>query len=212
MAVSGGWEFRRWLVDRLVGTEHATRRIEDDKLDDYAARIGVQPDVLIEARIKARHLVVEGKSRHALSDETRPGYRTYFVKVRMPPRVLKRWQEECERRDVESSVLLVSLLHNYLSGRREPVQQFLDRKWWHLDGRRLLVAKISEIGATALVSRGAWRALKIRATRLGEFRATVIRALMLEAMNGMHMDLPIVYLHAMLDDEHRYYLGPDLGA
>lgn len=205
--------FRAWLVEKVLGTKYARMAILDEQIDKVAERVGVQPDVLLEARALARIRDAErgvmGAPRFTSELQARHR-RLYEYHLPMPKVIHDEWKEECAFRVVESSTLLRSLIHHYLSTSYEPAETV---RGWRRDGVRLLVPKAVEHEnlERATVTQGAKRALHIRAQRRGATSIAVVRALVLETLAGGFRGLPLVETKRMYDDEKRYYLGGELG-
>lgn len=199
-----GPSFREWLATRLAATAYASNDIPDDKIDEVAVRLGVQPDLLLEVRAADR----VRRAAHGLSFHRR----TLQCELWMPQPVFKAWKDEAAYRGVDGRVLFRSLIHEYLLAPREPAE-LLDH--WVWNGRAYRVGSTPfDRRAAAGVDRektkltvGAWRALKLRASRLGVTRSAIMRALVLETMRGEHRTLTLVQPGHMFDDETRYYLG-----
>jgi len=194
-----GPSFREWLATRLAATTYATREIPDEKIDAVASSIGVQVDLLLEVRAEAR---IRQRKRGL------PFRRALQAQLFMPDVIFRAWQEETEFRGVDGSVLLRSLIHAYLLDGREP-ENLLDHWLWNgqtyrvdYEGVRHRTAKREQ----AKIPVGAWRALKLRATRLGVSRATIMRSLVLETLQGEHRTVRLVQPGIMFDDETRYYM------
>ena len=204
----GGLTFRRWLSDRLLGTEFARMPIPDDEIDAVAKRIGVDPDLLVEVRMRARVLRASRGVQDPLGTK-RAGTRHMQVMLPMPEIVKKDWREECEWRGVDPPALLRSCIHEYLLHDREPEQ--LLGYWFYKDRKRACSKKTNEFNEKVLITHGAWRALRRRADRHGCASTAIMRALVLEVLAGQHRNVPLVDARTMYDDEDRYYLGDPVG-
>jgi hypothetical protein len=72
-------------------------------------------------------------------------------------------------------------------------------------------AKVNEFQEKTLITHGAWRALRRRADRHGCAAAAILRALVLEVLDGEHRSVTLIDARVMYDDEDRYYLGDSVG-
>jgi len=211
----GAASFRKWLFARLLGSSFATEGISDDRIDAVAKQIGVDPDLLVEVRTEARL----GQHRRGLSlahgrfiraSPQDRHMRIYQYHLFMPGPVYRAWQEELEFRGVPGTVLLRSLLHDYLQSRRD-VGALAS---WIWDGNTYKLGKLTrkDFEQRTVIPHGAKRALARRAAAAGTTSTAITRALVLEALRGLHRDILLVDPGAMYDDENRYYLGVDPGA
>ncbi len=182
--------------------------IADEEIDAVAKSIGVDPDLLVEVRMRARVLRATRGVQDPLGSK-RKGTRHMQVMLPMPQIVQKAWREECEWRGVESPALLRSCLHQYLMNDREPQQ--LIRRWVYQGREQPCSKKKNEFHEKTLITNGAWRALRRRANRHGCAATAILRALVLEVLDGHHRDVPLIDARTMYDDEDRYYLGDSIG-
>jgi hypothetical protein len=204
--------FREWLAERLLGTKYATIGLDDEDVDRVAKQIGVDPDLLLEVRACAR---IE---RHSLGLKSAAGPKERLLAVRqrvaqinifMPPPVHEAWKSECDFRGVDSTLLIRSMLHEYLLGAREPppLVAWAWRGQVYRMGDR--AKRMLHVERTA-VPHGARRALSRRAERSGVPKIAIIRALMVEALEGDHRGVALVESSMMFDDETRYFQPPPL--
>jgi hypothetical protein len=198
--------FREWLAERLLGTKYATTEMNDDEIDGVAKKIGVDPDLLLEVRARARiERYSIGKSLPS-SDPNSLMKRGAQINVFIPQVVFVAWKAECDFRGVDGAALVRSLIHEYLLGEREPEPMVA----WLWDGKRHRMGDRAfrmQYMERPVVTHGARRALARRADRRGVPSITIIRALMLEAMTGGHRDVALVESTMMFDDETRYFQG-----
>lgn len=207
--------FRNWIADRLQGTDFVSRPLKDSDVNALARDIGVQPDVLLAARVKWQLTrATEGSAERR--GQKVAGSKHYQLEVRFPEEVHKEWLELAASRSVGGSVLLRSIVHAYLRGTYEPPQLV---KYWHWRGKTLRMGqnKYEQDGhgkwpwrERALVTLGSKRALKIRSQLRGVGVETMARALILATMAGKFAQrgqLELVDAASMWDDETRYNLG-----
>lgn len=199
--------FRAWLARRLLGTSYATIRIPDSEIDSISKRLGIAPDLLLEVRARALLALHERGLARPLSNRDYAREQSeralYQLKVWTPREILDAWNEECARRGVLGPTLLRSLIHAYLLGGREPELA----PSWVLDGKLLRDDRSLKLDERAVVSHGAKHALMRRAAVRNTKSMRIVRALMLEALRGEHMGVPLVSAGMMFEDETRYNLG-----
>ncbi len=204
-----GWErvysFRSWLLERLLGTKWATLPARDDEIDALAERLGVQPELLLEARAEAKIQKSKNGLRIAAArpDESGRFKRYYQFHLFMPPPVHKAWLEECAYRELRGPVLLRALIQEYLMGDTEPTPL----SFWYWKGKRYQMGKAEQRSPfleRATITQGANRALKRRAMAIGTTPTAIARALIIEALSGEHRAVKLIEHSMMFDDERRY--------
>lgn len=188
-------EFREWLLLRLRGTRYAQQALKGS-IDDAAKRLGVQTDLLLEARADVmldRHR--EGRQI------TRRNARQ--IDIFMPPTVYEAWKDECVARGVEGPTLLRSAIHHYLLHTWEP-RDLLPH--WRYDGKLYRCGRHASKfpRERADVTTGAWRALQQRARLQGASAAMVMRGLVQDILGGGFRTIPLVPAGNLYDDEKRY--------
>ena len=205
--------FRLRVVEMLLATPAARDPIPDDRIDEVAKRLGVDPDTLLEARIQYR----VQRRREGLQipmGQKRAGTRHYQLKCAMPEPIFKAWKAEAEVRGIESSALMRSLVHGYLLGSYEPANVI---RGWRWRGKRYFSEERTyerkhkkgyPYRERSLITMGAQRALKIRAERRGTTALAITRALVLECIDGKHAGIKIVDAQTMYDDVTRYRTEP----
>jgi hypothetical protein len=205
-----GVPFRRWLSNRLLGTEFASMPLADDKIDEVAKRIGVHPDLLVEVRVRAKVLRATDGVQDPMGKMHR-GTRHVQQVLPMPPVLHEAWREECEFRGVEGPALMRSLIHAYLLGTEEPTQVL--RRWVYKGATHKLPDHKNryKFRERCLIPHGAKRALMRRCHRRGVTMNGIIRTLVLEALAGQHRTVTLIDSRSMYDDEDRYHLGGSIG-
>jgi hypothetical protein len=207
--------FREWLVDRLMGTEAATRPLQDGGLPELAAQLGVQVDALLEAR--AKRAVIDAAEQRQPRMGQKVDNKHYQITVFFPEAIHQEWLTQAKARGLKGSALLRSILNAYLMGSYEPKNVLKHWHWrgcsWPCDTHRWGLEHDGPWPFTdrALLPQGARRALVIRARRIGASMTAVCRALVCETLDGKFGQpgvLEIVDAATMFDDESRYYLGP----
>jgi len=131
--------------------------------------------------------------------------RLYQLHVPMPAEIFAAWKDECAFRGIEGSAILRSVIHSYLLSSHEP-EGAVSR--WYWKGR---LCEMGRNGARpferAVIPRGANRALKRRAHQRGTTVLAIVRALVLEVLDGKHRKLVLIDAPMMFDDEERYSIG-----
>lgn len=193
--------FRRWLVAQVEATSFARDRIESDqKLQKLAKRLGVQVDVLLEARVNEKmRLAGVGLST---------GYPGMGLELDFAKEPWEAWQRHLAAWGVTGSTLMRSLVHLYLQGNYEPPLN-LSRSWlW--DNRQLPVERGGVCREKTRVTHAAKAALSQRAALRGESVAGVLRALVVENMKGKFGKrglIQLVEVRHMFGDRDRYMRG-----
>jgi hypothetical protein len=205
--------FREWLIERLIETKFARDAIPDAQIDAAAKQLGVDPDVLLDARARTR----ERRHEHGLrprmkklvpADVQARHSRLYQFHLYMPGELFRLWKDECAYRGIEGSTLLRALIHSYLLSSYEPTSPVTG---WYWKGSRYRMGDAQirrDFLERAVIPQGAKRALRRRAARFGGTSVGIVRALVLEAMAGKHRKVPVIDAGMMFDDEDRYYQGP----
>jgi hypothetical protein len=204
--------FRHWLVEKLSGTDYAFRHIPDASIDAVAHQLGVEPEVLLEARL----VVLErrlARGRGVGAGRARRGSGHYQLQCVFVEPLWQLWQELCELRGLRGSQLLRSLVHAYLLGNWEPEQvstQWVWRGRAYGAGGSARYRYAHPFRERALSPRGARRALVRRAARLGTTVQGLLRGVIVATLEGQWAragSIPIIDARTMYDDEARYFLG-----
>lgn len=206
--------FRSWLVDRLAGTHWATEPTKDADLEKVARKLGVQVDVLVEARVNAKILAAsDGRAPRLGRKVGRTEHYQYHLYL--PERIHELLTNESEVRGVEPVTLVRSLIHAYLSGSYEPRVDVIG-KYWIWEHKRLYVPTLNQdkrhwrFRVFVLLPNGVKRALVIRSQRRNATMTGIVRGIVTEMLEGRfarHGQLSIIAPRHMWDDEKRYYLG-----
>lgn len=204
--------FREWLVERVMTSAPARyAKVTDEQLKKIAKRMGVQVDVLIEARVRVVEQALESKLQPPLGHKVR-GSRHFQFKLAMPEVVFRAWRAHAEDRGVDPQALLRSVIHHYLLGSDEPstlLRQWIwqgktyvsqERKWEreHKAGY--------PFRERALLTNGVKRALERRAQRLNCTAAALVRGIVLDTLDGKHPRIKIVDARTLYDDETKYLI------
>lgn len=206
--------FRDWLIERLLASIHVREPARSDaEIRVRAMALGIQPDLLTEARVR---FVEQSKALGVQPPLGRKKAKSehYQIKCVMPKTLFERWIVHCEERGVQGSALLRSLIHGYLLGSQEPSQLTI---YWVWQGRRLSAPERGwergKVGGAypyrerALITQGARRALARRAAAIGCSYSAVVRGLVTDTLLGKHPNVRLVDARTMYDDENRYLSG-----
>ena len=192
----GGAEFREWLVQQVMGTAAARYRLESVQLDELAAAMGLQPDVLVEARNRLRG--VEGST----PDMGVGGQ--YALSIRMPVMYRDLLSDHAKMRGIDHTILTRSLVHHYLTHNWEPDDT---KRPWDFNGRPI-DPSAPTLNYQTYLSQGAGLALGLRCRRLHYSISGLTRALFRAAMDGTWARPPeLVKTYAtadMFNDPKRY--------
>lgn len=209
--------FRKWLIDRLLGTSYvAAFKNEPEEVQRTAYRLGIRTDVLLEAREQAC-LIRDAEGLQRPMGRKRAGSAHYQYTINMPRYLNELWKAECDRRGIKGSALLRSMIHAYLRGSWEPehlCEQWVYHGIIYPDARTEAAyrekRRCNAYRERTLIPNGAKRALGRRSWRLGFAPTSLVRALIVHVLEGKWGGpgtFPIVDSAAMFDDETRYFLG-----
>ena len=207
------------MVARVEHTKYAVDPMTDTELETAAVKLGLHPDVLLEARVRAKlrmraeQVVPSNKDAAKFrslgrSELLRQGVLTntqLMLCFAREPWVA--WEAHVHAWGVDGAALLRSLIHAYLLGTYEPEQV---NRYWLWDNRRLFVVRDGTCRVKVWVPWGARRALEVRARMRGASAMAILRALVMASMAGKFGRrglLKIVDTRSMFDDEERYFLG-----
>lgn len=208
--------FRRWLIEKVKRSRWVT--YPSDSLEAVARRIGVQPDVLVEAQAELteerRH---DGKLPLKLGTGRVRQARRKQIDLDVPKPVFDDWLAYCQTRDLPPSVVLRSLIHTLLSGPENP--SWTGRAWWYRGKTHRLsnYAEVAKRGwwpynAKTDVTPGAARALALRAQALGCTYTGLVRGAIIDLLEGRTQRLNVVTsASSMWEDETRYWTGKEPG-
>jgi len=172
--------FRRWLIEQLK--TRRWRTIAGETVEVRAARLGVDLDVLEEAtRESADEFRRQGKLRRQL------GSRAFYpedyadLEVTMPPKIHEDWSTFCSVTRLKSSVLLRSLVHDFLLTRSRP--RNIGRSWQY-GGERLKIKPKGRFHAKTQITRGAESALEHYAKLWDVTTTGIVRGIIVDLLEG----------------------------
>lgn len=204
-------KFREWLVDRVKESGWVGYSGEDD--EQLSSRLGVRPEVLVEARNSlADEYRREGRepldvgTRRRRQFPAQPRYEVVLPKV-----VHKDWLVYCRARQLDESTVLRSIVHYLLSRPQNPGP--ITYRWWYRGrcyrvckergGRKKTGKFITSVEAR--ITNGARAALTRRARSLNVHPSALVRAVMMDLLEGRLKSLPVVNIDQMWDDPNRYW-------
>lgn len=196
-------KFRDWVVEHLARTGHARVTLKDEDFDKFAETLGVQADVLAEARALLK-MRLSSAGRAQPRGTRVKGSGVYRLKMRVPEEILRAWKAECVERTCDSTTLFRSVIHAYLQGSAEPKSLGAH---WKYRGRHMEVSRSKAITLQASITPAALSALHRRALHHGSTPTAIGRGLVLEVLNGKYLDVSLVEPRRMFDDESRYNTG-----
>src|SRR5262249_47472285 len=131
MRDEGESRFRRWLLDKVKRSRWV--RYNADTVESVAQRIGVQPDVIVQAqRELAAERKADGKMPLVLGTGRTKRSKRRQIDVDMPKAVHEDWLLYCRTRDLPGSVVIRSVIHTLLSGPDNP--SWIGRQWRYRGG------------------------------------------------------------------------------
>ena len=210
----GHARFRRWLIDKLKRSRWVS--YSTDSLEAVARRVGVQPDVLVQAQAElTAERRSDGKKAIVLGTGRAWHGRRKQIDLDLPKAVNDDWLAYCRARDLSGSVVLRSIIHTLLSGPENPT--WTGRTWWYrgkmhrLSNYKVVAAKgWWPYNAKTDVTPGAARALTLRAERIGCTYTGLVRGAIIDLLEGRTKRLNVVTVaSAMWEDENRYWTGKE---
>lgn len=184
-----GEGFRRQVLNLLLRTRWAKEQ-SSDSVEEIARRLGVQPDVLVEARR------LYGRA---------PRSETREFLLAMPQKVHADWIRVTQMNRLDSSLLLRGLIQALLLSGVPPKRL---QKFWIYKGERLHVGK--QQGQTwpwkahTYISWGADRALTQIAERYQATKTALVRGHVCAYLEGKASKLVLVGVNNMYNDPTRY--------
>jgi hypothetical protein len=195
--------FRAWLVQRVKHSRWTSRNCTD--LAAVARRLGVQPDVLVDAQS-----ALDAEQEAAGRTSSRIGQRYVqhrkprVFTVDMPPVVFADMKAYCELRQVNPFVVLRSLVVKLLTGTAQPT--WLGRGWLYKGQHYPSESHGVRHSVGTDVSEGAGEALTIRATVTGVSPSALLRGMVIDLLEGRVVRLTIVNTVAQMPDDVNQYV------
>ncbi len=174
---------RERLVEVISYSGYATRELKN--LEAAAAKLGVLPEMILEARMLAEHrkkVMLENRHGNLKLAKRHRKFEVYTLDLEMPDAVYKLWMQHCEVRKITETTLLLSILHAYLLGSYEPP---VETRHWTVFGEVHPKSKIiSSVRVRFNISYGMRMALVARAKSVGINPKVILRALVSKTMEG----------------------------
>jgi len=207
-------EFRAWLVNRLTETSWVRTIGRDQPSIAQAARqLGVQPDVLVDARKLLDERARESAQRSGLERiRTRPDGRSVLVAgtkqivLCMPVEVHEAWVYYRELRGLNDATLLRSLVHHLLL---DPRHRHYPHEAWVYEGQvRRMPGRHRTTNwpwtVRTYLSRGANEALVRRSRAVRESKARMLRTIVLDVLEGRLVHFEVIPDAALMFAADRY--------
>lgn len=181
--------FRSQIIYQLSQTAFVANRYVEAQIPELCRVLGVQQDVLLEARIlykeRQRHsnrLDFERRTTgHITTRLKKIPKRTIGPSQYMGVTVATHFREEAVRRQVSTMMLHVSLYYHYLMGTWEPT--YIYDSWQHISEKRYKCSPEGQI-QPADMNIVAAQAMKYRARKLNTNVSALCRTLIMEMIQG----------------------------
>lgn len=201
MTTAPDTEFKNWLILQLQRTRWVRLREPPERT---AQRLGVTLEVLLEARKQYAANVERGELGYKLHAES------VEVSIKAPEQLFVTWREICKDMRLEGGAVLRTLIHQLLLARTNSAK--LDQAEWVVYGRRYPIKsdpnKAWPWRLRTFISRGAKSALRIRASRARVTETALVRAQIVEFLEGSHRKMPhVVTPEQMHSTAEKYFLG-----
>lgn len=199
--------FRKWLISQLK-VSHWARSAEP--LETLAIRLGVQPDVLVEAQ---QSLEEDLKKVNAAPLRIGSAHRSvklmeYHLELPLPPVVKNDWVVYCQSRNIEGGTLLRSLINRALLTGENPALNVCRFQGWIYRGKQERLDRMPgykrEFRVRSTLPRGAAQALAKRCQNLKVSRTGFLRGLVLDLLEGRTTKLLLVSVQSMSGDPASY--------
>lgn len=163
----------------------------DVDVDKLGPRLGVQPDVLRDAR--ARY-------------GARPVIETCAFVLQMPERIFLDWTRACELQALDGGLMLRGLVQAMLLNAKKPTWT---SKGWMYRGRRMAMSGVSHgqnwpWKQKTMLSRGAERALVEIADHLQITKTALVRGQVIDYLEGKAPRIILMGADSMSNDPKRY--------
>lgn len=194
-------EFKNWLILQLQRTRWVKLKEPPERT---AQRLGVTLEVLNEARRQYSQNVERGELGFRLTAESSE------VVIKAPERLFHAWVAQCKDMRLEGGAVLRTLIHRLLLSRTNP--PMANQQEWIVLGRRYPMHvpfdKAWPWRIRTFVSRGAKSALRIRADRARVTETSLVRAQIIEFLEGKIGRMPhVITPEQMHMTAEKYYLG-----
>lgn len=207
-----GSAFRSWLIERLSTSRFSVYR--DDTAESIARRIGVQVDVLHEAR--ALTLAQAVKPDHAGARVGIPravSHSRFHVHLEPPEAVFRDWRSQCTQRAQTNACLLRSVVHHVLRLKVQPHWLSSRRRAWYYQGTWQAQDNIRahRFRFKTDLNAPCHRALIERALATGVSSSSIVRWGVVAFLEGKFRNFTIVSsLDSLYNSEDRYCTKPEI--
>lgn len=196
---TGSEAFRRWLIDRIKQTRFSVLR--NEPVNELALQMGVTPEVLQRAQAeKAQELAALG--RRFVGKQWRGTERK--LNLWCPARIRKDIEERATRMELTSAELVRGVVRTLLSGPDNPV---LLLPHWAYDGAVYLWSNKERHDVVVRLSYGAYTALRLRAQKFHATPLALVRAAVVDYLEGRMTGAYFVSSSEMWEDPNRYWTG-----
>lgn len=204
-ARKGPAAFRRWLVEKLKATRWAHPE-SGMALEAVAEHLWVHPDALRAAQQSLGEDMVEhGRITSGLGTGALRGKCKHFA-MAVPEEVLKVLRDYARLRSLTMDTMLRSVVHDLLMSPTLPETR---GQGWFVWGQRFTIRHERPLLAKAWITHGAHRALQRRAQFSGSSASGLVRAVIIDILEGRRSEFQIIAgPAAMWDDETRYFVPP----
>lgn len=207
-----GSRFRTWLIEQVVGTTFPTYR--DDTDEEVAKRIGVQVDVLREARQLFRAREAKAGNQNAKLGRTVAGRSGVLFFLEPPEPIYEEWMAQAKQRDQSSACMLRSVVHHVLRLGVQPDWVTAKRRAaWRYRGNWYGQSYIREhrFRLSTRISENAWNALRARGRATGVSASSIARWGVTAFLEGRLLKVTIVTsLEAMYNARDKYCISPEI--
>lgn len=209
-------DFRRWLVGKLAMSRWPVRKGDTD--ETMGLRLGVQPDVLAEARSVMQRVVAkkgDGRTRRLGMPRAGDGkLARYHVFLEPPAEIYKEWCAYRDRRRLTNAVLLRSAVSHVLTLPAQPASLHSGRSAWVFRGQACAQENIREhkFRFKTNVSEATFRALGERAANTGTSPSAIARWAVTALLEGKLERQRPLWIVTSLDSLYReaYITRPKL--
>lgn len=200
-------DFRRWLVGKIAMSRWHVRKGDTD--ETMGKRLGVQPDVLAEARLVLSRMMAkkgDGRTRRLgmprAADGKLPRYHVYLE----PPRpIYEDWCAYRDRRRLTNAILLRSAIAHVLTLPTQPADLHSGRAAWRYRGQFHAQTNIRhhELRFKTNVSETMFRALTERAANTGVTPSAIARWAVTSLLEGALERTKPLWIVTSLDSLYR---------
>lgn len=122
---------RKHLMGVISRTRYVRENNSDADIERICEELGIRPELFWEAteeyvRLRGKEPKIRGRQ-----EQETQSYSYVTVQVHAPEVVLTAWDELAKRWGFSRTSLLRSVIHEYLTGDREPSAKSFQREWLH---------------------------------------------------------------------------------